>query len=657
MQNTKIMNKEMAIYNELRAAAERVFNDGVQAPVGSYTLSDLAAMGNTKKAPGVAFRSEYNTDNIINISVNGFECSFSASRVFKIARRFEVLAKVSKKNCAIFTRKADSADPVAVFTLDATTCDSLAACDDPRKTLRPALACVFVDLAAGLAVCCDSYIMNVTHIQDVSIINRKSLINGGVLIPRDFAKAAKGCKVSIFKNNLDLIAVASNGNSCTLVREIYPNYKAVFEYTEKKAAAPVRLVKNVRELKKTAAAVAKVAACDVVYISGMTGDEYITLSANGDGGEISRRVALSSGLTFNFATALKVANIKSINNAADTLYISYFNTIVFAGAKVVGLVNPSYDSDNATPTAAGAKKIATKLKDFCNVYKEFTAPVAPADSIQTEDTADTADTIHVAPVVPADSIQTVDSTDTADTLHVAPVVPADSIQTVDTAAPADTIHVAPVVPADSIQTVDSTDTADTIHVAPIVPADSIQTVDSTDTADTIHVAPVVPADSIQAVDSTDTADTLHVVRRRNFASMFNVIKVAAVLLLIFVLRTVSTIDTTADTLHVAPVAPADSIQTVDNADTLDIAPAASSDSIQVVESTDNTDTLDIAPAASSDSIQVAESTDNADTLHVAPVAPADSIQTVDSTDTADTIHVAPVAPAKNLYIIGHAKNW
>ena len=36
---------------------------------------------------------------------------------------------------------------------------------------------------------------------------------------------------------------------------LYPNYKAVFEYTEKKAVAPVRLVKNVRELKKTAAAV------------------------------------------------------------------------------------------------------------------------------------------------------------------------------------------------------------------------------------------------------------------------------------------------------------------------------------------------------------------------------------------------------------------
>ena len=490
------MNKETTIYNELRAAAERVFNDGVQAPVGSYTLSDLSAIGNTKKAPGVAFRSEYNTDNIINISVNGFECSFFASRVFKIARRFEVLAKVSKKNCAIFTRKTDSADPVAVFTLDATTCDSLAACDDSRNTLRPALACVFVDLAAGLAVCCDSYIMNVTHIKDVSIINRKSLINGGVLIPRDFAKAAKGCKVSIFKNDLYFIAVASNGNLCTLVRETYPNYKAVFEYTEKKAAAPVRLVKNVRELKKTDAAVAKVAACDVVYISGMNGDEYITLSANGDGGEISRRVALSSGLTFNFATALKVANIKSINNAADTLYISYFNTIIFAGAKVVGLVNPSYDSDNATPTAAAAEKMATKLKDFINVYKDFTAPAAPADSIQT---VDTADTLHVAPVVPADSIQAVDSTDTADTIHVAPAVSSDSIQVTESADNADTLDIAPVASSDSIQVTESTDNADTLHVAPVAPADSIKTVDSTDTADTIDIAPAAPAKNLYII--------------------------------------------------------------------------------------------------------------------------------------------------------------
>ena len=276
------MEKNLAIYNEMRAAAERVFNEGINAPAGVYSLAELSKVGTTcKTAPlGVCFRKEYNTDELININVDGFECSYPACKVFELAYKFERLAEVGTKARAAFQRAADHGEPVAVFTLDATTCDSLAACDDPRDTLRPALACVFVDLAAGLAVCCDSYIMNVTHIKDVSIINNKSLINGGVLIPRDFAKAAKGCKVSIFKNDLDLIAVASDGNSCTLVRETYPNYKAVFEYTEKKAAAPVRLVKNVRELKKTAAAVAKVAACDVVYVSGIKGDEYITLSAN-----------------------------------------------------------------------------------------------------------------------------------------------------------------------------------------------------------------------------------------------------------------------------------------------------------------------------------------------------------------------------------------
>ena len=592
----------------MRAAAERVFNEGINAPAGVYSFAELAKVGTTcKTAPaGVCFREDYNADELININVDGYECSYPARFAFVIGYKFERLAKVGTKARAAFQRAADHGEPIAVFTLDATTCDSLAACADPRNTLRPALACVFVDLAAGLAVCCDSYIMNVTHIKDVSIFNSKSLINGGVLIPSHFAKAAKGCKVSIFKNDLDLIAVASNGNSCTLVRETYPDYKAVFEYTEKKAAAPVRLVKNVRELKKTAAAVAKVAACDVVYISGINGDEYITLSANSDGGEISRRVALSSGLTFNFATAMKVASIKSINNAADTLYISYFNTITFAGAKVVGLANPSFDPDKATATAAAAENIATKVKCFCNVYKDFTAPVVPADSIQTVDSTDTADMLHVVRrrnlasmfnvikvaavlllVFVLRTVSTIDTTaDTADTLHVAPVVPADSIQTVDSTDTADTLNIAPVVPADSIQTVDTADTAGTLHVVPVVPADSIQTIDTTaDTADTLHVAPVVPADSIQTVDTADTADTL----------------------------------------NVAPVAHVDSIQATedDNADTLNVAPVAHVDSIQTTEG-DNADTLDVAPVAPADSIQATEG-DNADMLNVAPVAPVHPI--------------------------------
>ena len=45
------MNKYLAIYNELSAAAAHVFSEGIDATVGSYTLSELANIGNYKKAP------------------------------------------------------------------------------------------------------------------------------------------------------------------------------------------------------------------------------------------------------------------------------------------------------------------------------------------------------------------------------------------------------------------------------------------------------------------------------------------------------------------------------------------------------------------------------------------------------------------------------
>ena len=114
------MNKELAIYNEIRAAAERVFNEGIQAPVGTYTLKDLSNICKDNAPDDIYFRSDYNDCDIIKISVDGFECEFYAAFVFALAYRFESLAKVNKKDCAKFTREAEIGEPVAVFTLDAT---------------------------------------------------------------------------------------------------------------------------------------------------------------------------------------------------------------------------------------------------------------------------------------------------------------------------------------------------------------------------------------------------------------------------------------------------------------------------------------------------------------------------------------------------------
>ena len=219
------MNKDFTIYNELRVAAERVFNEGVFAPAGVYSLAELAKVGTTcKTAPrGVYFSENYNDDDIMTLNVDGFICNFPASQVFRLARRFEILAKVGVKDRAVFTRETEHGEPVAVFTLDAVTVENLAACEDPRKGIRPQMQGVFCDIAAGLSCCCDGYVLNVARISDAKVINVDALNHGGVTLHRDFAKAAKGCKVSIYKDGADLRAVASNGANCEVVAGRYPN--------------------------------------------------------------------------------------------------------------------------------------------------------------------------------------------------------------------------------------------------------------------------------------------------------------------------------------------------------------------------------------------------------------------------------------------------
>ena len=315
------MEKDLRIYKELSAAAAKVFNEGINAPAGIYSLAELAKVGTTcKTAPeGVYFREDYKADELININVDGFECSYPAYKAFALAYKFERLEKVGTNARAVFQRAEDHGEAVAVFTVDALLCDSLAACEDPRKGCYPQLQGVYIDLTVGLACCCDSYALNVSHLVDDQVFNADALTFGGVILSRAFIKGAKGCEVSIYKDGSMLCAVASNGASCHEIQERYPNYKSVFPHVDE--SAPVRFVKSIRGLKKTAAAVAKTAGCEYVCLSGYNGDNFITVSAQGDGGEITRRVALAERLAATFAAACSAVRLKTINNAADTLYM------------------------------------------------------------------------------------------------------------------------------------------------------------------------------------------------------------------------------------------------------------------------------------------------------------------------------------------------
>ena len=593
------MEKEMTIYNEMRAAAERVFNEGICAPAGIYSLAELAKVGTTcKTAPaGVFFRKEYHADKLININVDGFECSYPARRAFLLAYKFERLAEVGTKARAVFQRADEHGEAVAVFTVDALLCDNLAACEDPRKGCHPQLQGVYIDFAAGLACCCDSFALNISRLVDAQVFNADALTDDGVILSRAFLKNAKGCEVSIYIEGGTLCAVASNGASCHEIRERYPNYKSVFSHVDE--SAPVRFAKSIRGLKKTAAAVAKAAGCEYVCLSGYNGDNFITISAQGDGGEITRRVALAEYLAATFAAACSAVRLKTINNAADTLYIAQNESMVFAGAKCVAMIAPCDKKEILTTTATAADNETTQLECNYNAFAAFAAPVE--DVTEDNDSAE-----HLAPVE-----DVTEDSDNAE--HIAPVE--DVTEDSDNAE-----HVAPVE-----DVTEDSDNAE--HVAPVE-----DVTEDSDNAE--HVAPVE-----DVTEDSDNAE--HVAPRRVWLDW---LKVAAVLLFAVVIRSVSTSDSNAaapSTNSRAAVVDVKPLQAVEILDTLDVAPVAPADSIQTTEG-DNADTLNVAPVAPVDSIQATEG-DNTDTLNVAPVAPVDSIQTTEG-DNADTLNVAPVAP-------------
>ena len=409
------MEKDLKIYQELSAAAVTVFNEGIDAPAGIYKLSELAKVGTTSKtAPkGVFFRSDYDTDKAITLSVEDFICSFPACQVFRLAHRFEALAQVAAKDRAVFTREAARGELVAVVSFGAATVEDLKACAD-KKSIRERMKGVFIDVAAGMSCCSDGRALNVSRLVHAQAFDLDALNYGGVILPRDFVKAAKGCEISIYKDNEEIIAVASNGATCNAIPGYYPNFKSVFSHVDASRAVQF---KNIRALQKAAMAVAKTTNNNKVFISGLNSDQFITVSANGEGGEISRLVALSSPLTFNFAIKCEATELKKINSAVNAFYIALSGNFAFIGKKTIsGLCHHFFE--NATPTAEAAAQNADPGDCELNIFEAFAAsvaPVAPAEvAVKEENIA------SVAPFVPAE-----DAVKEENAATVAPVAPAE----------------------------------------------------------------------------------------------------------------------------------------------------------------------------------------------------------------------------------------
>lgn len=191
------MNK--AIYNKMLEAARTVFAQCLEAPAGIYTLDDLAKVGTkSKTAPkGVFFLDS--CEDIITIDVDEFSCSYPSSLAFVYAHRFEKLARISKKDRATFIREEEQrGEIIAECTLNSDITSILAACEDLKSGCREVLQGAFLDFSNNIVCCCNGHVMHVTGLQDANICNHDGLDSDGVIIPCAFAKAAAGCKVSIY---------------------------------------------------------------------------------------------------------------------------------------------------------------------------------------------------------------------------------------------------------------------------------------------------------------------------------------------------------------------------------------------------------------------------------------------------------------------------
>nr|DAH42734.1 MAG TPA: hypothetical protein [Caudoviricetes sp.] len=241
------MEKNFVIYKELVKAAAKVFDEGITAPVGTYTLSELSKIGTTAKtAPkGVYFHKGYNADNIINIIVDGFKCSLPAYHIFLIARRFETLAKVGAKDRAAFTRAMKHGELVAVFTLDAVTVENLAACEDPHQGIRPQMQGVFCDISAGLSCCSDGYALNVARLPDAQVMNAEHVAPRRVL--SDWLKVAAVLLLAFVLRSIstsDSEAAAPSTNSRAAVVDVEP--LQVVEILDTLDVAPVVPVDSIQ---------------------------------------------------------------------------------------------------------------------------------------------------------------------------------------------------------------------------------------------------------------------------------------------------------------------------------------------------------------------------------------------------------------------------
>ena len=421
-------NKDFIIYQAIASAAQKVF-DKMNVDAGKYSAKEInaiicndatraaAAAGDddAEKAPQL-FVPDFDGSDIIRVSFDGYKCSFLAADVFKTLAQIETAWSVPTARRVKFIRAAAAASVAVRFDLNAVFKDVIKARLTDKKDieLRPTYANICIDTQRRAVVASDGHILNAVAVPNMYIsedAEKQYIINA------DLLKTGKGTLTIDTAGNCTI-----NGQTCPVCKNLrFPNWESVAPAVAE--SCKIYLGVDVfKRLQKTVATVAKNHCLGHVSLSGVAGNNYITVCAVDIdfNKELKINVDVPQPLTFDFHVLIQAKRFAAVPVAVDSVYVHPFaqpgaGCLLFVANSVISLLMPLYDEKiKFAPTPGDAEtRPAVAVANFAELNAENT-PAALASVQDAEAPQISAPAVNVCPPAANVEILTADYTPAVD---------------------------------------------------------------------------------------------------------------------------------------------------------------------------------------------------------------------------------------------------
>lgn len=167
--NETQQSKDLAIYNEMTAAARRAF-EFVEIAPDQYTAAQIERLINKERRARFADNAPEigDADGVISINYDGFSCSYPFQSAFEILAKIETAWQIPTAARATFEREAEEAPEMVAFEIpaEAAAVVKAVAKKDPA---RPGFTFAYVDTERRALVGSNSQVLNICALPSLAV--------------------------------------------------------------------------------------------------------------------------------------------------------------------------------------------------------------------------------------------------------------------------------------------------------------------------------------------------------------------------------------------------------------------------------------------------------------------------------------------------------